>query len=94
MVTEGQDVQCTSYIRSVKCRLGFGNETSIKWREKLKSLPATIQKSFRQYQLPCSHFKTISQPNGISQTFKRCNLLSFYKINYCQTMSFNTRKIF
>ena len=47
MVTEGQDVQCTSYIRSVKCRLGFGNETSIKWREKLKSLPATIQKSFR-----------------------------------------------
>ena len=66
MVTEGQDVQCTSYIRSVKCRLGFGNETSIKWREKLKSLPATIQKSFRQYQLPCSHFKTISQPDGFS----------------------------
>ena len=66
MVTEGQDVQCTSYIRSVKCRLGFGNDTSIKWREKLKSLPATIQKSFRQYQLPCSHFKTISQPDGFS----------------------------
>ena len=71
MVTEGQDVQCTSYIRSVKCRLGFGNETSIKWREKLKSLPATIQKSFRQYQLPCSHLKTISQPGqNISEFHK------------------------